>query len=106
MIKDYSDPDNKRILDEFSLFLNNNIKFNDKKKKDLDDDINSGNKTERIMKKENILINKINNDIKNNQSKLLKNKNKDKNGQLNDIFNNIINKYNLILKENNWFSTE
>ena len=101
LIKDYSDPDNKRILDEFSLFLNNNIKFNDKKKKDSDDDINSGNKTERIMKKENNLINKINNDIKNNQSKLLKNKNKDKNGQLNDIFNNIINKYNLILKENN-----
>ena len=105
LINDYSNPDNKKILDEFSLFLNKNIKSKNANKCDLDDYIiDSGLKTERIIKKENSLINNINDEIKNNQININKNKCKNKtantNINLNQVFNNIINKYNIIIQNN------
>ena len=105
LINDYSNPDNKKILDEFSLFLNKNIKLKNANKCDLDDYIiDSGLKTERIIKKENSLINNINDEIKNNQININKNKCKNKtantNINLNQVFNNIINKYNIIIQNN------
>ena len=105
LINDYSNPDNKKILDEFSHFLNKNIKSKNANKCDLDDYIiDSGLKTERIIKKENSLINNINDEIKNNQININKNKCKNKtantNINLNQVFNNIINKYNIIIQNN------
>ena len=85
LIEDYSNPDNKKILDEFSLFLNNNIKLNNNNNKKSKDDNNN-------------LINNINTDIENNKIDNNKNKCKNKNRNLNEIFNNIINKYNIIIQ--------
>ena len=103
LIEDYTNPDNKKILDEFSVFLNKNIKIlNKNNKKDIDvENINDGSKTERVIKKDNNLTNNINDELKNNQSNINKNKFKNKNRNLNEIFNNIINKYNIIVQNNN-----
>ena len=101
LIEDYSNPDNKRIMDEFSSFLNKNIKLNEKDDKDINiDDIKNGLKTERITKNENNLLNNIKNNFKNNKDNNSKTKYKNKNCKLNAIFNNIINKYNLLLENN------
>ena len=103
LIEDYSIPDNKKILDEFSLFLNKNIKIiTNNNKKDIEgENSNDGSKTERVIKKDNNLTNNINEDLKNNQTNINKNKFKNKNRNLNEIFNNIINKYNIIVQNNN-----
>ena len=101
LIEDYSKPDNKRIMDEFSSFLNKNMKLNEKDDKEINiEDIKYGLKTERITKNEKNLLNNIKNDLKNNRDNTSKNKYKNKNLKLNAIFNNIINKYNLILEDN------
>ena len=107
LIDDYSKPDNKKILDEFSNFLNKNIKKENnnqrnkgRKENDCDKNI-SGLKTERIIKKDNNLNEKINSDVKNNQTNYSKNKCASKNLKLDSLFNNIINKYNLISENNN-----
>ena len=103
LIEDYSIPDNKKILDEFSLFLNKNIKIMTiNNKKDIGgENSNDGSKTDRVIKKDNNLTNNINEDLKNNQTNINKNKFKNKNRNLNEIFNNIINKYNIIVQNNN-----
>ncbi len=103
LIEDYSIPDNKKILDEFSLFLNKNIKIMAvNNKKDIEgENSNDGSKTDRVIKKDNNLTNNINEDLKNNQTNINKNKFKNKNRNLNEIFNNIINKYNIIVQNNN-----
>ena len=107
LIDDYSKPDNKKILDEFSNFLNKNIKKENnnqrnkgRKENDCDKNI-SGLKTERIIKKDNNLNENINSDVKNNQTNYSKNKCASKNLKLDSLFNNIINKYNLISENNN-----
>ena len=105
LIDDYSNPNNKKILDEFSHFLNKNIKSKNNNKNDLDDyTIEYGLKSERISK--NNLINNINDEIKTNKlnnNNINKNKKKSKNinTNMNQIFNNIINKYNIIIQNNN-----
>jgi hypothetical protein len=103
LIEDYSIPDNKKILDEFSLFLNKNIKIMTiNNKKDIGgENSNDGSKTDRVIKKDNNLTNNINEDLKNNQTNINKNKFQNKNRNLNEIFNNIINKYNIIVQNNN-----
>jgi hypothetical protein len=102
LIEDYTNPDNKKILGEFSVFLNKNIKILNNNKKDIDvENINDGSKTERVIKKDNNLTNNINDELKNNQSNINKNKFKNKNRNLNEIFNNIINKYNIIVQNSN-----
>ena len=54
LINDYANPENKKIFDEFSNFLNKNIKKDNHKKKenDIDYDKSSGLNTERIIKKD------------------------------------------------------
>ena len=105
LIDDYSNPNNKKILDEFSHFLNKNIKSKNNNKNDLDDyTIEYGLKSERISK--NNLINNINDEIKtnklnNNNINNNKKKSKNINTNMNQIFNNIINKYNIIIQNNN-----
>ena len=101
LIEDYSNPDNKRIMDEFLFFLDKNMKVSEKNNRDINDDnIKYGLKTERITKNENNLLSNIKDDLKNNRDNISKSKNKNKNLKLNAIFNNIINKYNLILEDN------
>ena len=103
LIDDYSNPENKTIFDEFSSFLNKNIKKDNNKKKcnDIDYDKNSGLNTDRIIEKDYKLNDFINSDIKNNQANNYKNKCTSKNLKLEFLFNNIINKYNLISENNN-----
>ena len=103
LIDDYSNPENKKIFDEFSNFLNKNIKKDNHKKKenDIDYDKSSGLNTERIIKKDVNLNDNINSDIKNNRINNSKNKCSSKNMKLDFLFNNIINKYNLISENNN-----
>ena len=103
LINDYANPENKKIFDEFSNFLNKNIKKDNHKKKenDIDYDKSSGLNTERIIKKDVNLNDNINSDIKNNRINNSKNKCSSKNMKLDFLFNNIINKYNLISENNN-----
>ena len=103
LIDDYANPENKKIFDEFSNFLNKNIKKDNHKKKenDIDYDKSSGLNTERIIKKDVNLNDNINSDIKNNRINNSKNKCSSKNMKLDFLFNNIINKYNLISENNN-----
>ncbi len=103
LIDDYAYPENKKIFDEFSNFLNKNIKKDNHKKKenDIDYDKSSGLNTERIIKKDVNLNDNINSDIKNNRINNSKNKCSSKNMKLDFLFNNIINKYNLISENNN-----
>ena len=103
LIDDYSNPDNKKIFDEFALFLDKHIKFKKSiKNKDIDNNDVCGIKTERIIKKEKEknLNNNIKVDLKNNTKENKKNGNIYKNGNLNEIFNKVINKYNIIIENN------
>ena len=61
----------------------------------------AGLNTERIIKKDVNLNDNINSDIKNNRINNSKNKCSSKNMKLDFLFNNIINKYNLISENNN-----
>ena len=106
LIEDYSNPENKTILDDFAIFLNKNIKSNSNIINNKNEGEISSNyevKTERIIKKEkeNNLINNINIELKNNTNNNKKNRSKSKNRNLNEIFNNVINKYNIIVDEKN-----
>ena len=98
LINDYSNPENKKILDKFSNFLKENIK---KKENNIDNGKCTSLNTERIIKKEVNLNDDINSDLKNNQVNNSKNKCSSKNLKLDFLFNNIINKYNLISENNN-----
>ena len=60
---DYSNPDNKKILDELYTFLSKNIKIVEQGSKEYDY-VNNETKTQRIIKKENSLIKNINSEKK------------------------------------------
>ena len=107
LINDYSNPENKKILEEIANCLNKNIKKDNNKitnkrmnDNNLDKNI-TGLKTERIITKDFNLNENINSDLKNNQPNNCKNKCVSKNLKLDSLFNNIINKYNLISENNN-----
>ena len=63
LIVDYSNPDNKKILDELYTFLSKNIKIVEQSSKEYDY-VNNETKTQRIIKKENSLIKNINSEKK------------------------------------------
>ena len=63
LIVDYSNPDNKKILDELYTFLSKNIKIVEQGSKEYDY-VNNETKTQRIIKKENSLIKNINSEKK------------------------------------------